>query len=134
MKDKRPRSKPRKKRKKNQPVVRSKKAAPRSRSQGAVPMRMEIHHVDGRRNNRHLTIAISPSCHSMVHKRAREAGVDLSKTLPTLLHRLEKFQRMRGSLYIELGHEMCREGNEIENLISALDEEYPNWRHMSEAE
>jgi len=126
-----PRSKSRDKRKKDQLVGRSEQE-PR-RPQGPVPVRLEQHHVDGRKNNRHLTLAVCPFCHRMLHKRAREAGADLSKPPATVLHRQETVLRMRGTLYVEHGQAMCLEANEIENLIAGLDKDCPNWRRLTEA-
>ncbi len=103
------------------------------RRREAVPIRLEKHHVDGRKINRKLKLDLCSNCHRVVHKRAAEAGADLSKRPPTLLHRLETILRMRGSLYIELGEAMRIEAYEIEDLISGLDEDLPNWRRLLEA-
>jgi hypothetical protein len=103
------------------------------RPRRAIPMRLEMHHVDGRKINRKRKFPVCPICHRVIHKHALEAGADLSKPPPTLLHRLATVLDMRGSLYIDLGQAMLLEANEIESLIAGLDEDLPNWRRVPEA-
>jgi hypothetical protein len=41
--------------------------------------------------------------------------------------------RLRSALFSELATDMLRVADDIEDLISGLDEDYPTWRRMPEA-
>ncbi len=71
-------------------------------------------------------------CHRELHERARDAGADMRKQA-TVLHRLATAMRARDALFVELGKSMCREADEITDLIAGFDEDWPNWRQLPEA-
>jgi hypothetical protein len=92
---------------------------------------LEEHHVAGRANDDLLVAIICRNCHAVLSEGQRDSSLELCHANErTSLEQLESVLLGLSDFFDQLGQSMRQRADELDQIISQLDHNHPDWRNL----
>jgi hypothetical protein len=93
---------------------------------------LNAHHIVLGRNDEELELILCLNCHAKAHAGMLAIHIDPKAQPPGMLERLSIVLRALASFFGQLAHSVVRWAERIDDLIGALDANFPAWRELGE--
>jgi len=95
---------------------------------------VEDNHIGGENNDKKLTEMLCLNCHRKVTELQRKYGVELCHHPRNLVERMRNVLKGLAASRFAEAERLLDWEFQIEHLMRALDEKYPDWRKLPEAQ